>query len=395
MKITKQAAQIVKVLLINVLLLFILLELGSVTFYYWKTREFFYTRNRSQDRYASSLVPVNVVNVLDESWVYRLHPYLGYTYKPGFCPSKPGFRPSPSAIPANNVGFISNYDYPFQRKSDKQFIVGFFGGSVAQFLAMYEFERHSLADNLRKLPALKDKEIIVLNFALAGYKQPQQALVLSYFLSIGQDLDLIINLDGFNEVYHAALNNKHSVDVSMPASSFALPLVDIENDDLSPEGANVALSILQEKNRLKSLLTEATGCNLASSYLLKAMQIKHYAAAFERHRVEFNRVVSEGSKQRKQDPVIRVSRVDSPLEDEALYRKASAIWVNGSIIMRDMLAQRQIPYFHFIQPNQFYSSKSFSEQERKIALSKGGEAEYAESIRKGYPILSCFPESRI
>ncbi len=40
----------------------------------------------------------------------------------------------------------------------------------------------------------------VVNLGVAGYKQPQQLLALTYFLSLGAEYDLIINLDGYNEI---------------------------------------------------------------------------------------------------------------------------------------------------------------------------------------------------
>lgn len=379
MKMIKRFGRPVKIIVVNAILLLILLELGSAAFYYWKTREFFYTRDRSVDRYASKFAPVGTA--LNESIYFRLHPYFGYTYKPGF-------HPTLTALAANSDGFVSPYDYPFKKKNENQYIVGIFGGSVAQYFAMDEFDRHSLANHLSKLSSLQNKEIIILNFALPGGKQPQQALILSYFLSLGQDLDLVINLDGFNDVYHAARNNKHLVDVPMPASSFELPLLEIANNDLSPEEANLVLSILQDKERLKSLLADATQCRLASSYLFRAMQIKHYTAVYESHRLEFSNTAQESSKQRKQDPVIRINRVDVPLEDEALYQKAVAIWVNSSIAMSNLLATRNVPYLHFIQPNQYYSTgRKFGDQERSIAFTQNGESEYRDSISKGYPIL--------
>jgi hypothetical protein len=37
-------------------------------------------------------------------------------------------------------------------------------------------------------------------YALGGYKQPQQLAALSYLLSRGADHDVVVNLDGFNEL---------------------------------------------------------------------------------------------------------------------------------------------------------------------------------------------------
>ena len=79
---------------------------------------------------------------------------------------------------------------------------------------------------------------------------------MSYFLSLGQVLGLVMNLDGgFNEVYHASLNNKHSLD-RCRAAPFELPLLEIANNDLSPEEVKPVLSILEDKARLKSLLRD-------------------------------------------------------------------------------------------------------------------------------------------
>jgi hypothetical protein len=378
MKMIKRVSRLIKIIVVNALILFILLELGSAAFYHWKTREFFYTRDRSRDRYASGFVHVAIRH--DELIFYRLHPYFGYTYKPGF-------HPTLTALAANSDGFVSLYDYPFKRQNKKQYIIGIFGGSVAQYFAMYQFDHHDLSAYLSKLPGFQNKEIIILNFALPGGKQPQEAMILNYFLSLGQDLDLVISLDGFNDLYFAAVNNKQFVDIPMPSSLFELPLLDIANNDLSPAEANLFLSLLQLKDRLKSLLIDATESKLASSYLLRAMQIKHYSAVYGQYQIEFARLSSENSRQKKQDPVIRVNRIDSPLTDEAVYDKASAIWANGSITMRDMLASRKIPYFDFLQPNQYYSGRKFSEQERKTVFTECGESEYGDSVRKGYPIL--------
>ena len=41
---------------------------------------------------------------------------------------------------------------------------------------------------------------MILNFAADAVKQPQQLIYLNYFLGLGQKFDLVINIDGFNDV---------------------------------------------------------------------------------------------------------------------------------------------------------------------------------------------------
>lgn len=375
----KRAVRLLKILVINALLLFLLLEAGSVAFYYWQTRSFFYTRNPIQDQYAVSQAGPNR-DKFNEPMAYRIHPYFGYTYKPGF-------RPTPSDLAANNNGFLSNYDYPFKRANENQYIVGIFGGSVADKFWLYEFEHHSLANNLRKLPTLQNKEVIVLNFALPGGKQPQQMLILSYFLSVGQDLDLVINIDGYNEVHHAASNNRNFVEASMPTSFIELPMVEMANNDLSDQEAESILTILKDKARMKKLLAQTTECKLAFSYLLTAVQIKYYSSVYSQHVGEYTLLVLGRSKLEKNDTIVRINRLSSPTDDDALYHNAAEIWADSSLSMNGMLAQRHIPYFQFLQPNQYYSTgRKFSEAERIIAVTQRGEG-FDEAVKKGYPIL--------
>ncbi|MDP3478364.1 MAG: hypothetical protein Q8R88_01240 [Desulfoprunum sp.] len=88
---------------------------------------------------------------------------------------------------------------PVTAKTADNYIVLVTGGSFAYGSSVASSKGY-LEDQLRTLPPLKDKKIIVHAVAVGGYKQPQQLLALSYFLSLGAHFDLILNIDGFNEV---------------------------------------------------------------------------------------------------------------------------------------------------------------------------------------------------
>ncbi len=53
--------------------------------------------------------------------------------------------------------------------------------------------------------------------------------------------------------------------------------------------------------------------------------------------------------------------------------------------MHQALQSRNIPYFHFLQPNQYYSNKVFSPEEAEIALVENHP--YGVKAPQGYPIL--------
>ena len=87
---------------------------------------------------------------------------------------------------------------PIHTKSNNKVILGIFGGSVAFWFSALGID--SLINELRKSPIFFNKEIVVVRVALGGYKQPQQLIALSYLLALGAHFDIIINLDGFNEL---------------------------------------------------------------------------------------------------------------------------------------------------------------------------------------------------
>ena len=72
------------------------------------------------------------------------------------------------------------------------------GSSVATDL--YLRSAAVLRTELRKSPAAGRPRSQILCLALGGMKQPQQLLALEYFLSLGASFDVVINLDGFNEI---------------------------------------------------------------------------------------------------------------------------------------------------------------------------------------------------
>ena len=115
---------------------------------------------------------------------HQLHPYFGYVY-------------GPSGRTTNNLGFPSEVDYPY-RGGDDEFVVGLFGGSVAQQLGEDARSREILERRIAELArphGVRSAKVIL--FAMSGWKQPQTFFAFSYFF---QHLDMVIFLDGANEI---------------------------------------------------------------------------------------------------------------------------------------------------------------------------------------------------
>src|SRR4028118_171347 len=86
LKLLKKRQEFLKIALINLALLLVFLELGSLGWYFVKHKQFFYTRQKVQNK---SDLGINLEGVrLNQSIVERFHPFLGFIQKPS-----PDFRP--------------------------------------------------------------------------------------------------------------------------------------------------------------------------------------------------------------------------------------------------------------------------------------------------------------
>src|SRR6185436_13391576 len=134
------------------------------------------------------------------------------------------------------------------------------------------------------------KEIVPLCFSHEGYKQPQQLLVLAYFLSIGQPLDLVVNIDGFNEVALSSLNDQHVLDISMPSVMHLDPLINLINQStLTPEKLQSLAAIGTYQQRVNDLIARMQQTHSAAvDFVLQRL----HKSALNSYRQEVSRFAS-------------------------------------------------------------------------------------------------------
>ena len=379
-KLINKTQEILKVALINLVLLLVFLELGSLGWYFLKHKQIFYTREKREDK---SALGVNLEGVrLNQSIVERFHPFFGFIQNPS-----PDFRPG---FKINNYGFISPYDYPFKKFKKNQFVIGIFGGSVASDFSILQIQNKILPQYLKQVPGLQDKEFVILSFATGGYKQPQQLLILNYFLALGQELDLVINIDGFNEVALSNLNNKNQINLAMPSIQHISPLTSLANNSLSVKAMQATIRIKENKTRINEGLESLQHCSLAACDALTSVYVQNLVNNYRKDIIAFEK---ERSKKQKDDEesVIYINKNKSILEDSAAFEQMSWNWAKSSIFMHKILSASNVPYFHVLQPNQYYQTKRvFGEAEKRIAFNK--DTPYAKAVELGYPaILGKFP----
>ncbi|MEG4054582.1 MULTISPECIES: hypothetical protein [unclassified Microcoleus] len=375
LKSIKKGQEFIKIAFINLVMLLFFLELGSLAWYFVKHKQFFYTREKMQDK---SALGINLEGVrLNQSIVERFHPFLGFIQQPG-----PDFRPG---FKVNNYGFISPYDYPLKKTKKNQFIIGVFGGSVASNYGVFEVQNKILSQYLKQIPGWKDKEFVILSFATGGYKQPQQLLILNYFLALGQELDLVVNIDGFNEVALSNLNNKNQVDLAMPSIQHILPLTNLANNSLSTKAMKATIRIQENKARINQGLERLQNCSFAACDALTSVYVQNLVNNYKTDVIKFEK---ERTKQKKDDSgsVIYINTNKSVLQDSVAFQEMALNWAKSSIFMHKVLSASKVPYFHVLQPNQYYQTKRvFGEAEKQIAFNK--DTPYAKAVEIGYPAL--------
>ena len=373
----KRSKNILTLIAVNLAIAFICLESLSLAFYFINQKQFFYTRTKAKEKVVEDIERIGIR--LDESIVERLHPFFGYVLKQG------AFTNEKLKLKVNKHGFFSLYEYPFIKTNKKQFIIGVFGGSVANNFAVDEYKNQILSKKLQSYPEFADREIVVLNFGNGGYKQPQQLLILNYFLALGQELDLVLNIDGFNEVALSNLNNKAQIELGMPSVQHIQPLTNLASN-VSPEVMSAIVQINDNKKQLKAGIDKLQTCQLALCHAVTSLRVKQLVNNYQQAIVKYDAQVKNSNADTANSSIVYIPKADSVLPDRAAFDKMASMWYESSIGMNQILSSRKIKYFHFIQPNQYYPTKRvFTAKEKEIAINK--ESPYIEGVKKGYPVL--------
>lgn len=364
------------VVLVNAIVFCVLAELLALVVFYNDTGRLFYTYRKPYEPIAET----QQGRLTGDG----LHPYFGPSHRQGYpfdIPEPLRETPaSPASVPINNFGFASEHRYPFVKSSPNQFVIGMFGGSVGAWFC--HVGAHRLVADLKADARFASRDIVPLCFSHEGYKQPQQLLVLSYFLSIGQTFDLVLNIDGFNEVALSSFNNARGLDISMPSAMHLDPLVNLVNQaTLTPAKLQSLADINQYKERINRLVSRLQRNRIAAiNFVLERL----HQSASESYRAEVARFAALPSNPSEASLILATPSVTGRDQTRALADAANS-WSEASTLMHDMLAARGIPYFHVLQPNQYFTTRSFGTEEARIALSDASP--FKQGAEQGYPRL--------
>ena len=196
---------------------------------------------------------------------------------------------------------------------------------------------------------------------------------------------MVINIDGFNEVALANLNNKNKIDLAMPSVQHIQPLTSIANNSLSPKAMMAMVRIQEDKTKINRALESWQQCTLAACDAFNSVYIQNAVNNYRKQVIQFEQ---ERGKKQKDDAgsVIYINPNNSVKTDSVAFEEMAQNWAKSSIFMNKVLSASNVRYFHVLQPNQYYQTKRvFGDAEKQIAFNK--ETPYAKAVELGYPAL--------
>jgi len=237
-----------------------------------------------------------------------------------------------------------------------------------------------LVDRLKKSPRFAGKEIKILTVAIWGYKQPQQLLSLAYLVTLGAHFDIVVNLDGLNEVALPAVENvPKGVFPFYPRNwSVRMGTFDARMQAFARKHAN----LVDERRDWARLLSRSplrfsVTANVAWQTWDHIIdnRLKEINVAALKYRISGT---AGGYTTRCPNR--------SYADEDALYEDLGSVWKAASVQMKALAAANGMKYLHFLQPNQYVEgSKEMGPKERKIAYEEGHP--YRTSVMVGYPKL--------
>jgi hypothetical protein len=289
-----------------------------------------------------------------------LHPYLGWEIADGYR--------------------MLDDEYRWMRspQSAGVFTILLLGGSVCDIFDNEEYGVGPLRRLLKADPRLAERELHFLRFGRGGFKEPQQVNYLVLLLSLGFRLDVVIDIDGFNEV---ALGNNNFSEGSHPVYPSASHWA-----QLATWGANdrAALDMVAEIRATQHAIDRWCALffdwKLERSCLAGTLVHRRILALIAELRREFHAYSEHLSAQ--PSPTTRLGLEGG---EAAAVEASVKDWMECSRTASDICRARGILYLQFLQPTLHDAG---SKTPTKTELEKGGLVDtWRRGVELGYPMM--------
>ena len=300
-----------------------------------------------------------------------VQPFLGYVVNPvtaGGDAQWPHLRVTPRGF------FATPEDLLPLPEGSRPLRVGIFGGSVA---FVFSFAgRPPLVEAVRAA----GREPVFVSRALGGYKQPQQLMALAYDLSLGERFDVVINLDGFNDLVLPLADNALQRVYPFYPRNWQLRITDPPDPGIRERIGERALRVRRRAERAELFSRPPLAWSPTASLLWLALD-RAAAGRIAKLDAELAEATVGGRRRyATHGPGYRWR------PRQGVLRDAAQVWARASRAMHELAAGHGIRYYHFLQPNQYVpGSKPLSAEERRTAYDE--EHPYGNFVRRGWDHL--------
>ena len=284
-------------------------------------------------------------------WKVGIHPYFGFGEPPGF-----GFAAGDAASPVLDADTV---------------VVAVTGGSVSQ--RMRHHAAAVLEAEIAQIPRFAGKRVASIGIGHFAWKQPQQLQALAYFLALGGRLDVLVNLDGYNEVMDAAIARRRGLFPAYPVLWGFLTRNAFGADEVERIGERTTWRKVRKRlatafSRLRWSVTASLVWEIADDRVAR-------------------RIVARESESTGEAKAAYVKSARGPertfASPEEFRRFCALVWKDSSVAMKHLAEGAGASYFHFLQPSQYLEgSKPLSEEELRDAFNPSKNSPAA-----GYPFL--------
>jgi hypothetical protein len=252
------------------------------------------------------------------------------------------------------------------------------GGSVAAGFA--KDARRDLEQKLEALaPWSAGRPVRVLGAARGGFRQPQQLHLLEYLLSLGYRPDIVVELDGFNEVALGLQNARAGVHPIMPSVSHWTHLANTA--PLGPLALDAIAWMRNARNDAERLFHRAD----RAGYFHSAIAARFVQARLDESYARYAEAAQLYDEQRRSGARSYCIGPEFDVSDESAVEISARLWFESSLSMDAICRLWGIRYLHFLQPTLHDEG---SKPTTELELSKGAEPkEWALGARLGYPRL--------
>lgn len=286
-----------------------------------------------------------------------LHPYLGY----------------------DGIGMRAQILREIEgSRRERGFDVFVTGGSVSAIFVGAGSNR--MLELLRQAPEFADGAARVWLEGRGAYKQPQPANALAYALSLGVEPELVILIDGFNDVAISGENVEEGTHPLYPWASNWLVLA--SNPIADPRMLDRMVVLRSRQERVTEFGDLALDLGLVHSALAGSLALRHMRSMQAGVGAAMDDLTKAFAEFRR-GPVERGPTFRGDVEQGRL--RAIEAWFQGSLSMWSVCRARGIRFLHVLQPTLHdEGSKPLTDSERANGTA---EQSWIDGARLGYPRL--------